>query len=135
MVKDGIWKRDLRKRKEQKKFQELQEEALKRKAEFDAQLEKEDTGFDETTIEEMDEGKVEEVDTITEAKPVEETVEEKVEEPVKKEARKPLAPKPEYKSKFEDIAGGAKKEEVTVAKKRKKKDDGDRRVRAEDDRI
>ena len=125
------------KEREQKKFLELQEEAIKRKAEFDAQLEKEDTGFDETTIEEMEEAKVEEVDTMAEEKPVEEAiVETKVEEvkekPVKKEPRKPLAPKPEYKSKFEDLAGGAKKEESTVAKKRKKKDDEDRRVRAED---
>ena len=122
----------IAKEKEQKKFLELQEEAIKRKAEFDAQLANEDTGFDETTIEEMDEAKVEEVDAISEAKPVEEVVEEKVEEPVKKEPRKPLTPKPEYKSKFEDIAGGAKKEEQATAKKRKKKDDEDRRVRAED---
>ena len=114
----------IAKEKEQKKFLELQEEAIKRKAEFDAQLATEDTGFDETTIEEMDEAKVEEVDTMSQAKPVEEEVPEvKVEEPVKKEPRKPLAPKPEYKSKFEDIAGGAKKEEQTIAKKRKKKDD------------
>ena len=125
------------KEREQKKFLELQEEAIKRKAEFDAQLEKEDTGFDETTIEEMEEAKVEEVDTMAEEKLVEEAivetkVEEVKEEPVKKEPRKPLAPKPEYKSKFEDLAGGAKKEESTVAKKRKKKDDEDRRVRAED---
>ena len=125
------------KEKEQKKFLELQEEAQKRKAEFDAQLEKEDTGFDETTIEEMDEAKVEEIDTITETKAEESievtpVVEEEKEEPIKKEARKPLAPKPEYKSKFEDIAGGAKKEEQVAAKKRKKKDDEDRRVRAED---
>jgi len=123
------------KEKEQKKFLELQEEALKRKAEFDAQLEKEDTGFDETTIEEMDEGKIEEVDAMSETKdeevvaPVEEKVEEVVE---KKEPRKPLAPKPEYKSKFEDIASANKKEEQAVSKKRKKKDDDDRRVRAED---
>ena len=126
----------IAKEKEQKKFLELQEEALKRKAEFDAQVEKEDTGFDETTIEEMDEGKVEEVDVISETKPeevAEEVVVEEVkEEPAKKEPRKPLAPKPEYKSKFEDLAGGAKKEEQVVAKKRKKKDDEDRRVRAED---
>ena len=122
----------IAKEKEQKKFLELQEEAIKRKAEFDAQLATEDTGFDETTIEEMDEAKVEEVDTISQAKPVEEVEEVVVEEPVKKEPRKPLAPKPEYKSKFEDIAGGAKKEEQTTAKKRKKKDDEDRRVRAED---
>ena len=123
----------IAKEKEQKKFLELQEEAIKRKAEFDAQLATEDTGFDETTIEEMDEAKVEEVDTMSQAKPVEQEVpEEKVEEPVKKEPRKPLAPKPEYKSKFEDIAGGAKKEEQVTAKKRKKKEDDERRVRAED---
>ena len=122
----------IAKEKEQKKFLELQEEAIKRKAEFDAQLATEDTGFDETTIEEMDEAKVEEVDTISQAKPVEKVEEVVVEEPVKKEPRKPLAPKPEYKSKFEDIAGGAKKEEQTTAKKRKKKDDEDRRFRAED---
>ena len=122
----------IAKEKEQKKFLELQEEAIKRKAEFDAQLANEDTGFDETTIEEMDEAKVEEVDTISQAKPVEEVEEVVVEEPVKKEPRKPLVPKPEYKSKFEDIAGGAKKEEQTTVKKRKKKDDEDRRVRAED---
>ena len=122
----------IAKEKEQKKFLELQEEAIKRKAEFDAQLANEDTGFDETTIEEMDEAKVEEVDTISQAKPVEKVEEVVVEEPVKKEPRKPLVPKPEYKSKFEDIAGGAKKEEQTTVKKRKKKDDEDRRVRAED---
>ena len=122
----------IAKEKEQKKFLELQEEALKRKAEFDAQLEKEDTGFDETTIEEMEEAKVEEIDAMAETKVEEEPVVEEVKEEVKKEAKKPLAPKPEYKSKFEDIAGGAKKEEQTVVKKRKKKDDEDRRVRAED---
>ena len=122
----------IAKEKEQKKFLELQEEAIKRKAEFDAQLANEDTGFDETTIEEMDEAKVEEVDTISQAKPVEKVEEVVVEEPVKKEPRKPLVPKSEYKSKFEDIAGGAKKEEQTTVKKRKKKDDEDRRVRAED---
>ena len=129
------------KEKEQKKFLELQEEAVKRKAEFDAQLEKEDTGFDETTIEEMDEAEIEEVDTmatpaieetetVEETKTVEAVEETKVE--VKKEPRKPLTPKTEYKSKFEDIAGGTKKEEVVVAKKRKKKDDDERRVRPED---
>ena len=124
----------IAKEKEQKKFLELQEEAVKRKAEFDAQLEKEDTGFDETTIEEMDDAEIEVIDTMTEEKITEEVKEEVVveETPVKKEARKPLAPKPEYKSKFEDIAGGTKKEEQTVSKKRKKKDDDERRVRAED---
>ena len=127
----------IAKEKEQKKFQELQEEAQKKRAEFDAQLEKEDTGFDETTIEEMDEAKVEEVDAMVETKPeeVEETpaIEEvKQAEKEKKEPKKPLVPKTEYKSKFEDIAGAGKKEEQVASKKRKKKDDEDRRVRAED---
>ena len=136
------------KEKEQKKFLELQEEAAKRKAEFDAEMEKSDTGFDEGFIEEINENEVEVVDTmanaddnsdeetVEEEKPVveESKVEEKVEEvkPVKKEARKPLVPKPEYKSKFEDLADASKKEEKVEIKKRKKKDDEDRRLRAED---
>lgn len=136
------------KEKEQKKFLELQEEAAKRKAEFDAEMEKSDTGFDEGFIEEINENEVEVVDTmanaddnsdeevVEEEKPVveEEKKEEKVEEvkPVKKEARKPLVPKPEYKSKFEDLADASKKEEKVEIKKRKKKDDEDRRLRAED---
>ena len=136
------------KEKEQKKFLELQEEAAKRKAEFDAEMEKSDTGFDEGFIEEINENEVEVVDTmanaddnsdeevVEEEKPVveENKVEEKVEEvkPVKKEARKPLVPKPEYKSKFEDLADASKKEEKVEVKKRKKKDDEDRRLRAED---
>ena len=136
------------KEKEQKKFLELQEEAAKRKAEFDAEMEKSDTGFDEGFIEEINENEVEVVDTmanaddnsdeevVEEEKPVveESKAEEKVEEvkPVKKEARKPLVPKPEYKSKFEDLADASKKEEKVEIKKRKKKDDEDRRLRAED---
>ena len=158
------------KEREQKKFLELQEEAARRKAEFEEELAAQDTGFDETTIEEMDEGKVEEVVEIPSenlakaaeetaaAKPVEETVEpeaepvveEVKEEPVKEEVkeevkpepvpekpkkapRKPLTPKTEYKSKFEDFADASKKEETHApAKRRRKKDDDDRRVRAED---
>ena len=46
--------------------------------------------------------------------------------------RKPLTPKTDYVSKFEEFAGAGKKEENTPAKKRKKKDDPERRVRAED---
>ena len=125
----------IAKEKEQQKFLELQEEAAKRKAEFDAQLQKEDTGFDETTLEEMNEGKVEEVDTIaeTKAEPSSQTSDiEAISEQIKKEPRKPLVPKTEYKSKFEDIAGNAKKDEQVASKKRKKKDDDERRVRAED---
>ncbi len=141
------------KEREQKKFLELQEEAAKRKAEFDEAMAASDTGFDETTIEEMDEGKVEEVvqipnenlskNDVAEAKTAEENKEEKSEaakeekseeEPKpKKEPRKPLTPKTEYKSKFEDFADSSKKEETkTETKRRRKKDDEDRRVRAED---
>ena len=140
------------KEKEKKEFLKRQEEALKRNAEFEEQLAASDTGFDETTLEEMDAGKVEEVVAIPDeslakevkAEPVEEKkeeitekVEEKVEEvkeePKKKEPRKPLAPKPEYKSKFEDFADASKKEESKPeTKRRRKKDDEDRRVRAED---
>ena len=145
--------------KEQKKFLELQEEAARRKAEFEEELAASDTGFDETTLEEMEEVHVEEVvdipkenlaeataveepekeETVEEVKteevPEEKTVEvkeETVEKP-KKQQRKPLTPKPEYKSKFEDFADASKKEESKPeAKRRKKKDDEDRRVRAED---
>ena len=157
------------KEREQKKFLELQEEAARKKAAFDEQLAAQDTGFDETTIEEMGVGKVEEFveiprDNFAEAvkqesrveekeEPeikVEETIEETVseEEPEtlpetdkeeetvekpKKEPRKPLVPKAEYKSKFEDFADASKKEEAkTAAKKRRKKDDEDRRLRPED---
>ncbi len=140
------------KEKEKKEFLKRQEEALKRNAEFEEQLAASDTGFDETTLEEMDAGKVEEVVAIPDeslakevkAEPVEEKkeeitekvkekVEEVKEEPKKKEPRKPLAPKPEYKSKFEDFADASKKEESKPeTKRRRKKDDEDRRVRAED---
>lgn len=136
----------IAKEREQKKFLELQEEAAKRKAEFDEELAAQDTGFDETTIEEMDEGKVEEVVEIpsehlsetVEVEPETEKVEEveeelAVEEKPKKEPKKPLTPKTEYKSKFEDFADGSKKEETkSETKRRKKKDDEERRVRAED---
>lgn len=128
----------IAKEKEQKKFLELQEAALKKKAEFDAQLEENDTGFDETTIEEMDNSQVEAVDAMAqiEAEQAEEKIENMVEEkPVeiaKKEPRKPLEPKAEYKSKFEDLADASKKEEKVETKKRKKKDTEERRVRAED---
>ena len=141
------------KEREQKKFLELQEEAARRKAEFDEAMAANDTGFDETTLEEMDEAKVEEVVQIpNENLSKNETVEEKSEEPKKeekkeakveekveeepkpkKERRKPLTPKTEYKSKFEDFADSSKKEEnKPETKRRKKKDDEDRRVRAED---
>jgi N utilization substance protein A len=158
------------KEREQKKFLELQEEAARRKAEFEEELAAQDTGFDETTIEEMDEGKVEEivnipsenlsnvveepkkeaVEEVKEEETVPETAEEAKEEakeedkeevkeeaaPVKKakkEPRKPLTPKTEYKSKFEEFADASRKEESKPeTRRRKKKDDEDRRVRAED---
>ena len=71
------------KEREQKKFLELQEEAAKRKAEFEEELAANDTGFDETTIEEMDEGKVEEVVSIPDEN-LAKAVEEKAEEPCQK---------------------------------------------------
>ena len=137
------------KEREQKKFLELQEEAARRKAEFDEAMAANDTGFDETTLEEMDEGKVEEVvqipkenlakDELTAEKTEEKKESKKKETEVeeepkpKKEPRKPLTPKTEYKSKFEDFADSSKKEESKPeTKRRKKKDDEDRRVRAED---
>ena len=129
----------ITKEREQKKFLELQEEAARRKAEFEEELAANDTGFDETTIEEMDDNTVEEVvslpkqeETVVETKKEEPVEEEKPSEKPKKEPKKPLAPKTEYKSKFEDFADASKKEEKAETKKRKKKDDEDRRVRAED---
>ena len=129
----------ITKEREQKKFLELQEEAARRKAEFEEELAANDTGFDETTIEEMDDNTVEEVvslpkqeETVVETKKEETVEEEKPSEKPKKEPKKPLAPKTEYKSKFEDFADASKKEEKAETKKRKKKDDEDRRVRAED---
>ena len=148
----------IAKEKEQKRFLELQEEAARRKAEFEEELAANDTGFDETTIEEMDKDKMEEIvdipsenlskkaETVVvetkeeepkeEEKAVEEEPVKEAEQPVekpKKQPRKPLTPKPEYKSKFEDFADASKKEEAKVeTKRRKKKDDEDRRVRAED---
>lgn len=125
----------INKEKEQKKFLELQEEALRRKAEFDKEVEENDTGFDEITIQEMEEVTPVYENVIEETPAVEEKekkVEVVVETPVKKEPRKPLTPKTDYVSKFEDIAGAKKEETQQVTKKRKKKTDEERRVRAED---
>ncbi|MBQ1477150.1 MAG: transcription termination/antitermination protein NusA [Erysipelotrichaceae bacterium] len=153
----------IAKEKEMKKFQELQEEAARRKAEFDQEIAENDTGFSEDALEEFEtkpeevtiveleeEEKAEEAEekaeeAAVEEEPVkeEEPVEEKKEEPVEekkeevkeevKPARKPLTPKTDYVSKFENYADSSKKEaEKTPARRRKKKDDDDRRVRAED---
>ena len=145
------------KEREKKEFLKRQEEAVRRNAEFEEELAANDTGFDESVIEEMDLGKVDEVvaiktdtketvkEAVEEAKPeetvpekkeevkTEEKTEEVKEEPKKKEPRKPLTPKTEYKSKFEDFADASKKEEnKPETKRRRKKDDEDRRMRAED---
>ncbi|MBQ6492615.1 MAG: transcription termination/antitermination protein NusA [Erysipelotrichaceae bacterium] len=145
------------KEREKKEFLKRQEEAVRRNAEFEEELAANDTGFDESVIEEMDLGKVDEVvaiktdtketvkEAVEETKPeetvpekkeevkTEEKTEEVKEEPKKKEPRKPLTPKTEYKSKFEDFADASKKEEnKPETKRRRKKDDEDRRMRAED---
>jgi len=128
------------KEKEMKKFQELQEEAMKRKAEFDEEL----ANVEDNDLIEIDE------DVIDTVKPVEsyadveaskdedkevETVEETVKsEPVKpaKATKKTITLKTDYKSKFEEMASAPKKEETVVKKKKKKVDDDERRVRSED---
>lgn len=137
---------------EQKKFLATQEEALRRSQEFKASIADEDTGYAEKAFDEDDDSDLVEttiVDLQNEEERVDEDTkeetEEKVEEPVKEEikeevkveekpkkVKKPLTPKTDYVSKFEEFAGTGKKEENTPAKKRKKKDDVERRVRAED---
>ena len=137
---------------EQKKFLATQEEALRRSQEFKASITDEDTGYAEKAFDEDDDSDLVEttiVDLQNEEERVDEDTkeetEEKIEEPVKEEikeevkveekpkkVKKPLTPKTDYVSKFEEFAGTGKKEENTPAKKRKKKDDVERRVRAED---
>ena len=143
---------------EKKQFLATQEEALERRKEFDAAIaDMDDNGFADKAYDEDDEGPLEETtivdlrsENVTEEAAEEETAEAaaetetaqevkeevKAEEPVKEEkpkrVRKPLTPKTDYVSKFEEFAGTGKKEENTPAKKRKKKDDTERRVRAED---
>ena len=143
---------------EKKQFLATQEEALERRKEFDAAIaDMDDNGFADKAYDEDDEGPLEETtivdlrsENVTEETAEEETAEAaaetetaeevkeevKAEEPVKEEkpkrVRKPLTPKTDYVSKFEEFAGTGKKEENTPAKKRKKKDDTERRVRAED---
>ena len=137
---------------EQNKFLATQEEALRRSQEFKASIADEDTGYAEKAFDEDDDSDLVEttiVDLQNEEERVDEDTkeetEEKIEEPVKEEikeevkveekpkkVKKPLTPKTDYVSKFEEFAGTGKKEENTPAKKRKKKDDVERRVRAED---
>lgn len=148
----------IKKEKETKEFLALQEEAAKRKAEFDEALASNDTGMIEEVFEEMEE-KQDEVTIVEEEVALEENfeslesatketveeVKEEVKEVVKEAAKevkeaveekvtkvvKNLVPKTDYVSKFENIAGSSKKEEKVTHKKRKKADD-DRRLRAED---
>ncbi|MDO5439923.1 MAG: transcription termination factor NusA [Erysipelotrichaceae bacterium] len=128
------------KEKEMKEFQAIQEEALRRRAEFDAEIANTDSAegaFDE--VEEVPE-ELTIVDTPKEETVVSEPVKEepvKVEETKPEEEeikieKKPLTPKAEYHSKFEDFADASKKEEKPEFKKHKKKEDTERRVRAED---
>ena len=121
------------KEKEMKEFQAIQEEALKRRAEFDAEIANADSA--EEAFNEIEE-KPEEV-TIVDIKEQaikekEEAIEEEKEEEIIKIEKKPLTPKAEYHSKFEDFADASKKEEKVEVKKRKKKEDTERRVRSED---
>ena len=133
------------KEKARKEFLATQEEALKKRQEFDAELASKDTGFEEEVFEEMNEKQDEVTIVDLPAEKEEPAVKEETEavapkvskapkrtadEEVKIE-KKPLAPKTEYHSKFEEFAGAGKKEETAAPKRRKKKDD-DRRVRAED---
>ncbi len=139
----------IRKEKEAKEFMQLQEEALKRKQEFDQEVENNDTGMIEEVFEELEtETPEEEIVVFGEEEPVEEvkeeiveetetkqeTIEEEKEESIKEPKRKiKLEPKPEYKSKFEDYADASKQETKPVEKKRRKKnDEDDRRIRAKD---
>lgn len=137
----------IKKEREAREFLELQKEAAKRKAEFDEEIAANDTGLIEEALEEMEE-KPEEItyvdendENVEEEVIEEEAQEEKVEEDKPKAnseieeikiTKKPLVPRTDYVSKFEEIAGSTKKNEEKVApKKRKKKDDEDRRLRAE----
>lgn len=141
----------IQKEKEAKEFMALQEEAAKRKAEFDESLAANDTGMFEDVFDEFEEKpievtiddnvmKEEEVEEVKEEEkeeePVKENKKEKVEANVEIEAikidKKPLTPRTDYVSKYEEVAASTKRaENKPAAKKHKKKDDDDRRVRAE----
>ncbi len=138
---EAMFKEDqarIKKEKEQKEFLALQEEAAKRKAEFDQEISENDTGMIEEVFDEMEEKPVEvtieDVPDENSLEVAQEPVmeEEKAEEVKEVKPAKKLVPHTDYVSKFEDIAGAAKKEEKAPIKRRKKKDDDDRRLRAED---
>ena len=144
-AEEAFFKEDqvrILKEKEAKRFQELQEEAARRRAEFEEELAQNDTGFleeafdefenepEEITIDDMQEEKEEVIkEEIDETPVVQEEKEEEVKE-VKKE-KKPLTPKTDYVSKFEEFADSSKKEEASATKKKKKSQEDDRRLRAE----
>ena len=138
---------------ERAKFIALQEEAAKRKEEFDAEIAKNGDMFEEAmeemtiapsadeevTIVELQEEEAEETPVVEEAK---EEVKEEVaevktgevkEEKVKQErVIKTREVKTDYVSKLEALADNSKKEEVKVVKKRRRKsDEDDRRLRAD----
>ena len=141
----------IQKEKEAKEFMALQEEAAKRKAEFDESLAANDTGMFEDVFDEFEEKPIEVTidDNVMKEEEVEEVKEEeKEEEPVKENKKekveanaeieaikidkKPLTPRTDYVSKYEEVAASTKRaENKPAAKKHKKKDDDDRRVRAE----
>ncbi len=138
---EAMFKEDqarIKKEKEQKEFLALQEEAAKRKAEFDQEISENDTGMIEEVFDEMEEKPVEvtieDVPDENSLEVAQEPVmeEEKAEEVKEVKPAKKLVPHTDYVSKFEDIAGAGKKEEKAPIKRRKKKDDDDRRLRAED---
>ena len=122
------------KEREMKKFLEQQEEALRRKEEFEQELAQNDTGMIEEVFEELETkpSPDEEVTIVDIKEDEEEEIIEKAKEELPKAPKKPLTPKTDYKSKYEDIADNAKKEDSAVKKKKKKSDEDDRRMRAED---
>lgn len=150
----------IAKEREMKKFLALQEEAQKRKAEFDAEIEKDgdmffdamdemdvEGGEEEVTIvdlveeEALEENKEEVIETKEEALEVVEPIKEETIEPLKVEVKekaprvvKTREKKTDYVSKFEELADASiKEEEVKVVKrKRRKSEDDDRRLRAND---
>ena len=137
----------LIKEAEQKRFQAVQEEAIKKRQEFEQEIAKQDTPYSEDVFGDG-EKENEEIFTRPQEEVKQEPVEAVKEEPantstetVKKEPKsdevvvlekKPLAPKTEYKSSFEDIASTKKSEAQPESKKHKKKTDKDRRLRADE---
>lgn len=145
--------------KEEKALLVKQAEILKRQAEFNAELQAQDTGFDENALQEMVIENQEEETTIVdeqnneskenadleskniepqeltgeEVKPIKQVLkEEKKVMPERK--RKELTPKNTYVSKLEKFADASNKpsEKQIEKKKKRKNDDDERRIRPED---